>query len=754
MGDRDEDLTRAIRQRDVPALMKLMFEGDPPRPKTGFRTEGRAWDFKSDCPRPSSKSLLDANAWASFAADVLGFHNAGGGVLVLGTRDDYSFSGCTIRLDSKLVNDQLRRYLGDVFWVEFHREAIQPDQRYLGLVLVPPRGARIARFRMAAPEVGGSRLFEEDGSALREGDSTRILSREEADQLSRSLATPVVGQIYAVDEPFYRILAPEYLHFIERQECRLVEEALHDPRSSVASVIGIGGVGKTALATWAVLRAYEAKAFEFIISMTAKDRELSSSGIRALSASLTSFETLLDQILAVLGLKEDASPDVKDKERSVRALLEDSNGLIYVDNLETVDDARIIEFLDRLPVGVRAIVTSRRSSVRRSAHPVDVGPLRDDEVTQFVGSLAQFQELSWVVDLAPAECARIGQACDGIPLAIRWVLAQSFSPSEAVASAEQVTASGRHGEELLEFCFRRVFDSLSEPERTVLEILSLFQQPIATEALLAGTDLPGYRVMDALEDLVSEALVQRLFDPDQNDYAYTLLPMTRAFVYGQVSRQPRLESRLRRRLSDWFEAKDVKDGAERLVIRELRQGKGGTEAGLLSLAAAAERRGDTYTAQDLYEQALRRNPRSWRAARLYAEFLRHKLDNRAKALQMYEQAAANAPSRGSDRALIFREWGMLLRDSGDPRATDLAVEKFEVAVAETPNDEVATHALAHMLQRKGAFRRVAELLEPLRNHPRRTTRAKTLPLLQEAYERLGELLKAAEVREQMERESL
>jgi hypothetical protein len=47
----------------------------------------------------------------------------------------------------------------------------------------------------------------------------------------------------------------------------------------------------------------------------------------------------------------------------VRSLIEKSNGLLFVDNLETVDDARIIQFLDSLPVGVRAITTSRRTSV-------------------------------------------------------------------------------------------------------------------------------------------------------------------------------------------------------------------------------------------------------------------------------------------------------------------------------------------------------------------------------------------------------
>ena len=89
---------------------------------------------------------------------------------------------------------------------------------------------------------------------------------------------------------------------------------------------------------------------------------------------------------------------------------------------------------------------------------------------------------------------------------------------------------------------------------------------------------------------------------------------------------------------------------------------------------------------------------------------------------------------------------MLLRDSGDADATDRAIEKFEVALLETPHDVVAIHALATMFERKGAYRRVIELLEPLVSHASLKTRQMTLPVLLKAYERASELVKAAEVR--------
>jgi tetratricopeptide (TPR) repeat protein len=124
---------------------------------------------------------------------------------------------------------------------------------------------------------------------------------------------------------------------------------------------------------------------------------------------------------------------------------------------------------------------------------------------------------------------------------------------------------------------------------------------------------------------------------------------------------------------------------------------------------------------------------------------------RDNALKFYERAAANAPSRGSERAWIFREYGMLLRKSGDPNATDLAIEKFETAIRETPNDQFAIHALATMFERKGHYSRVIELLEPLLKHPSRKTRELSCPSLVRAYERTGQKVKAATIRDMLER---
>lgn len=741
------DIAKAIRQSNAAAIAALMFDPKTWILRPGYCTETEYWDYKITGPSPGAGM---PDEWADLAKDVLAFHNNKGGVIVFGVGNSFKVVGYRSQLDSKLLNDRLRKYIGDKVWLDYQRLNIKEDQSHIGMVIVPPRGPVILRFIKDSPCVGGKHIFKKGDSAVREGDSSKLLKDIQADAFEARARAPEFGQVYAIEEPLFRILSPEYHDFVERPEpCRIIEKALQDPRTSVVQVTGVGGAGKTALATWAVLRAYEKRQFHFIVSTTAKDRELTAHGIQSLSPKLTSYESLLNSVLDVLGFPELKPHPVEEKEKEVRELLHNSGGLLFVDNLETVDDARVIKLLDDLPVGVRALVTSRRDTVRVAVFPLQLEWLKEAEGRAFIKSLGHLPGLGFLLDLPDAECETIRKACDGLPLAIRWAVARAKNASEAIKIAAAITSSGKLGEELLEFSFRRVFDSLSKDEKALLQVLSLFQQPQPSEVLYVGSGISQLKMQDTLSALIKDALVQRYFDEERNDYTYLLLPLTRTFVYNQVKGSGHLETDIRNRLKSYFDAHDVHDPAERVVVREVRQGRGESESGLIDLAIAADRRGDTNTAKELFEQALARNPKNFRAAQLLAELHRHKLRNTADALRLYEQAAGCAPSTGTARAKIFREWGMILRFSGEMDATDQAIEKFEEALAHSPHDSLTIFALAQGLERKGMYIRAIPLLEKLVDNPYEDTRNKVRPLLLSCYERKGDMLSAATLRSKL-----
>ena len=554
---------------------------------------------------------------------------------------------------------------------------------------------------------------------------------------------------FSIDVPYFRVLAFETHEFIPRSELQTqIERALTDPRTSVTSLVGIGGSGKTTLATWAARCAYDRNQFGFIVSLTAKDRELDGLGIQSLRKTPTTFEVLLDTILEVLGFSDLAGAPAEEREAEVRSLLADSNGLLYVDNLETIDDPRVIEFLDNLPLGVRALVTSRRAAVRVAVRPVDVGPLSEKEARALIASFKSEPGMGYVADLADAEMDRIASACDQLPLAIRWTLTRAGSAAEAVHRADNLaSASRRDDRQLLEFVFRRVFESMSEVERDLMRVLSIFSEGSPIETLVAGSGHDASAVLDALDDLARDALALRRFDETRNDHVYVLAPLTRSFSLNELHRDAKGEQRIRHRLTQWYEATDVRNPQERAITREVRQGHGATEHALVDLAVNARNRGvvghrpgavRAGAQPESHQLASRARVRGIRAAR------QPQPRARARALRAGGRQRAREGERA--RAHLPRVGDASPRQRTPQRGRRGGREVRAPARQETPHDPTLLHALASLYERRGFYSKVIELLEPIKDHPSPRTRALALQSLIKAYGATSAILEAAEAK--------
>lgn len=743
-----EPIATAIANRDIRTILTTLFEasdvvGAPPRLRAGYRRETEYWDFKRGLPGDRAQN---DGAWARVAADILAFHNAKGGVIFFGIADrSYEFVGTRDFTDAKQFNDKVRRYVGDKFWIDFSREFIQPDQRYLGVAVVGPHGLDPVRVRDSAPlDEGGKRLFTVGDLCVRVGDETRIYRREEAETFLARERLPASNPRFLVHDADYRILRPDWDRFIDRAEaCAQVMDGLKNDRTYVTTLTGIGGIGKTALACWAALQAYKAGGFEHIVSVSAKDRELTYSGIRPVRSTLTSFDDLLNQILEVLGFSEYVAEDVTKREQTVRELLAGLPVLLFVDNLETVKDQRVVRFLETLPKPIKAITTSRTAVVRTAAFPVPVGPMTIDESILLLDHHSRRQARG-LHEASRAEKQRMVEACSRVPLAIEWFVAQSRNQHQAMELVNALSLSDKRDAELLEFCFRRVHSTLTGPARGVLAALALDEKPAVIEALGAAGGMPVDVVDEALEELEACGLVERVWDSKMQDFAFRTLDLTRRFAYRDLGQQAGLEEKMQRRLADWYEGQDVAADTRAAVV-SARRGDRDPDAALVDAAIALRREGKTDEAEKFFAQAIGRNPRSWRAYREYGELLRDR-GSVAAAIEQYKEACRCSPKRGPDRALIFREYGMLLRRSGQADAAERAAEALEVARKETPNDPLVLHALGQSYVRLGHYARAQPILEVLVRTGNAETRARSYDLLRECYEQQGETLKLAELR--------
>jgi len=184
----------------------------------------------------------------------------------------------------------------------------------------------------------------------------------------------------------------------------------------------------------------------------------------------------------------------------------------------------------------------------------------------------------------------------------------------------------------------------------------------------------------------------------------------------------------------------------------LRSGRQADDSAIVDLAVSAQKRGDFDNAERLFEQALSRNPKSWKASRAAAEFQRHERNNRSEAIRLYKIAVANAPTRGSDRAIILREYGLIVKDSGEPNATEIAEDAFEQALLEIPNDQISLTNLASLYNKRGAFHKVISILESKQMTPGTKFADAAGPILLRAFDKTNESAKKVRLKRLLNRE--
>ncbi|MEI7752662.1 MAG: hypothetical protein WCJ71_11325, partial [Candidatus Omnitrophota bacterium] len=171
---------------------------------------------------------------------------------------------------------------------------------------------------------------------------------------------------------------------------------------------------------------------------------------------------------------------------------------------------------------------------------------------------------------------------------------------------------------------------------------------------------------------------------------------------------------------------------------------------LLDTAISQERKQDIKGAQFFYDKAIKTYPQSWKAHKMYGKFCAQRLNKKAEAISLYRKASLYAPSEGKERSQLFREWGVLLQDSGDPHATTQAMEKFEEALVEAPNDFQIILLLVQMFLKQGMYLKVIEKAGYLENHKSKSIRTEILPILLNCYEKTHNILKKAEIIQKIE----
>lgn len=358
-----------------------------------------------------------------------------------------------------------------------------------------------------------------------------------------------------VDEPksYTKNMATKPLHnlpqplneFLGREKD--IARVLHAlaSRSFIICIEGMGGVGKTALATQTALYSLSEpnKLFEQVVWISAQDRP---------DQELW-FHEVLDTIARELGSPSFMKMPLDQKALDVEALLREKSILVIIDNHETMNDPDLNTWIEKKIPGPSKVMITSRASSWRNAQAIALQGMEDAEAIALIRNHCYRQALHSLAKAPFETLLPLVKVTAGNPKAIELALGHikrgGLSFEEVVDHLHRASESVN---DVFNYLYERSWDKMKPDARYVLMVMPFFVDPVKRSALDVASGLSGFRMKNAIE-----ALVEFMFlDADQEALItsrfYRTHPLTRAFALTKLHQDSEYEEAARQRWSQYY----------------------------------------------------------------------------------------------------------------------------------------------------------------------------------------------------------
>lgn len=350
---------------------------------------------------------------------------------------------------------------------------------------------------------------------------------------------------------YHNLSHPDYQEFIGReQELYEVRQRLRPYPHSTHHVItlkGVAGVGKTAVAMENARRYLQqshtlpaSEQFGAIIWFSAKEHYLTPESIRPRLAPQRTLEDLYSAIATTMEQRHVLDLPLAEQHDLIRQILQRQRTLIILDNLETVDDERLMAFVREPPVPTKIILTTRHWV--EVAFPVMLEGMTDEDAAEFIERECKRQTVILSDDATELLMQRTGK----VPLAIVWGIGRiRHGLSEADVLKDLQDARG----DFAKFSFDQSVTEIRErPAHKLLMALTVFggqaeREPLGYVAGLAQNYQERDRELAKLEKL---SLVSR------QGNQFQMLPLTYEYAQNELSNHPNFDGLAFNRWVDWI----------------------------------------------------------------------------------------------------------------------------------------------------------------------------------------------------------
>ena len=289
----------------------------------------------------------------------------------------------------------------------------------------------------------------------------------------------------------------------ERQKLKNLLESDH----SVITVVGAGGIGKTALALRVchdILEDPESN-LERVVWVSLKTQYLTADGIRAINDSVDTVDALVDRLMYAINIPMNTDPElIWDR---VLEQMKANKILLVIDNLETLG-SEIRELAVNIPRDSKLLLTSRiglgevelRYEMPNLSGKDARSLMRNLGVAYNYMSIRKLDE-----DILNRYCERLHYN----PLLIKWfvqAVGKGAMPEEVLSNEDMGQA--------LSFCWENVYTRLSNLAISIISTLLAARRSLSQAQLQELLETGHLPFVEALQELHQSNIVERSVERD------------------------------------------------------------------------------------------------------------------------------------------------------------------------------------------------------------------------------------------------
>lgn len=371
-------------------------------------------------------------------------------------------------------------------------------------------------------------LFKRDESIKNE-------AQKPGSQIGSSKLPQATPEIRLPDKRYSRLVGRE----AEIKECL---DALRNPNEKrFVGLIGMGGVGKSALAREVVERIRHEDLFSSFLWLTAKqqaldlDEEIS-------SEQQVSYNTLLIRLISWLGLTSKLREEkiLANREAAVQKALIDMSVLVILDNLETAENQEeIVQKFSNLfkTTSCRVILTSREEwkQTKHSIKRVALKGLQENDAIYLMREIAQDTKSKRGAEASETSLRKIARAVGYMPLALKISVGLLDNIDLAVLLKELEKLGSETIKNMYEYLFANTWRTLSNNQKKILIAISTFDEDegVSAKHLRRTMVVPETEFADVVERLTQVSMIEVVGRIEST--RYTLHPLTLNFIRLQIA---------------------------------------------------------------------------------------------------------------------------------------------------------------------------------------------------------------------------